>query len=43
MHIFLIRHGESITNTGENYKERVPDHLVTLTEEGIRQMMLVNF
>lgn len=37
MHIFLIRHGESITNTGENYKERIPDHLVTLTKEGIRQ------
>lgn len=37
MHIFLIRHGESIANTGENYVKRVPDHLVSLTENGIKQ------
>ena len=37
MHIFLIRHGESLTNTGENYSRRVPDHLVSLTENGKRQ------
>ena len=37
MHIFLIRHGESIGNVGENYVERIPDHLITLTENGIRQ------
>lgn len=37
MHIFLIRHGESITNTGENYVDRIPDHLVSLTENGKRQ------
>lgn len=34
MHIFLIRHGESITNTGENYVHRLPDHMVSLTEQG---------
>lgn len=37
MHIFLIRHGESVSNTGENYIKRVPDHLVTLSERGIEQ------
>ena len=37
MHIFLIRHGESISNAGENYEARIPDHLVSLTENGKRQ------
>ena len=37
MHIFLIRHGESISNTGENYEKRIPDHLVLLTEVGKEQ------
>ncbi len=37
MHIFLIRHGESIANTGENYEKRIPDHLVPLTERGMEQ------
>lgn len=37
MHIFLIRHGESISNTGENYAARIPDHLVSLTERGREQ------
>ena len=37
MHIFLIRHGESITNVGENYEKRIPDHLVSLTETGKQQ------
>ncbi len=37
MHIFLIRHGESVSNTGENYVKRIPDHLVSLTENGIMQ------
>ncbi len=37
MHIFLIRHAESITNAGENYEKRVPDHLVSLTENGMKQ------
>ena len=34
MHIFLIRHGESIANIGANYEKRIPDHLVSLTENG---------
>ena len=34
MHIFLIRHGESVANTGENFEARLPDHLVSLTEKG---------
>ena len=37
MHIFLIRHGESISNAGENYEKRIPDHLVSLTEKGKKQ------
>lgn len=37
MHIFLIRHGESIVNTGENYEKRLPDHLVSLTDKGKQQ------
>ena len=37
MHIFLIRHAESITNAGENYEKRIPDHLVSLTENGMKQ------
>ena len=37
MHIFLIRHGESVANTGENYTKRTPDHLVPLTEKGKAQ------
>ena len=37
MHIFLIRHGESIANVGENFEKRIPDHLVPLTENGKEQ------
>jgi len=37
MHIFLIRHGESMANTGENRYSRLPDHLVSLTEKGKQQ------
>jgi len=37
IHIFLIRHGESITNVGENFVDRTPDHLVSLTQNGIKQ------
>lgn len=37
MHIFLIRHGESVANVGENYVKRLPDHLVSLTEKGMEQ------
>lgn len=37
MHIFLIRHGESVSNIGANYEKRIPDHLVELTEKGKEQ------
>ena len=37
MHIFLIRHGESRANVGQNYERRLPDHLVPLTERGKAQ------
>lgn len=37
MHIFLIRHGESTSNSNENYINRTPDHLVPLTKNGIEQ------
>jgi len=37
MHIFLIRHGESIANIGDNYVKRIPDHLISLTEQGKEQ------
>ena len=37
MHIFLIRHGESIANNGNNYVKRIPDHLVTLSDTGKHQ------
>lgn len=37
MHIFLIRHGESVANVGENFEKRIPDHLVPLTENGKAQ------
>ena len=34
MKIFLIRHGESMQNTKENYNIGLPDHKVYLTEKG---------
>lgn len=37
MHIFLIRHGESLANIGENYVKRLPDHLVSLSDKGKQQ------
>lgn len=37
MHIFLIRHGESISNNGSNYVKRIPDHLLPLSDEGKSQ------
>lgn len=37
MKIFLIRHGESMQNTKENYEKRLPDNLVYLTEKGKKQ------
>ena len=37
MKIFLIRHGESMQNTGENFDIKLPDHKVYLTKEGENQ------
>ena len=37
LRVFLIRHGESIANIGQNYVERIPDHLVSLSEKGKQQ------
>lgn len=37
MKIFLIRHGESMQNTGENFDMKLPDHKVYLTKEGEKQ------
>ena len=34
MKLFLIRHGESIQNTKENYEIGLPDHKVYLSERG---------
>lgn len=34
MKLFLIRHGESMQNTKENYLEGLPDHLVYLSPKG---------
>lgn len=35
--LFLVRHGESMQNTYENYKLKLPDHKVYLTEKGKEQ------
>ena len=37
MQIFLIRHGESIQNTKENYDLKLPDHKVYLTDKGKKE------
>ena len=37
VHIFLVRHGESIQNTGENEVMRIPDHAIYLTDKGHQQ------
>lgn len=37
MRIFLIRHGESIQNTGENEEFGIPDYKIYLTEKGKEQ------
>ena len=39
MKIFLIRHGESMQNTKENYNVGLPDHKVYLTEKGKEEAM----
>ena len=40
MKIFLIRHGESMQNTKENYRIKLPDHKVYLTEKGKEEARL---
>jgi len=40
MKIFLIRHGESMQNTKENYSVGLPDHKVYLTEKGKEEARL---
>lgn len=37
MHIFLVRHGESMGNHGRNRIKRDPDHLLALTDTGRKQ------
>lgn len=37
--IFLMRHGESIQNTGENEKLQLPDHAICLTSNGKQQAL----
>ena len=39
MKIFLIRHGETFANIKADtyFNDRVPDHLVTLTDNGLQQ------
>lgn len=37
MKIFLIRHGQSMQNTKENYEKKLPDHKVYLTEQGKKE------
>lgn len=33
-HLYLVRHGESTQNTGENAEVRIPDHAIELTDVG---------
>ena len=40
MRIFLIRHGESMQNTKDNYKIGLPDHKVYLTDKGKKEAYL---
>lgn len=40
MKIFLIRHGESMQNTKENYRIGLPDHKVYLTDKGKEEARL---
>ena len=40
MKIFLIRHGESMQNTKENYEIGLPDHKVYLTDKGKEEAKL---
>ena len=37
MDLYLIRHGESTQNTKDNFRDKLPDHMVGLTNKGINQ------
>lgn len=37
MKIFLVRHGESMQNTKENFSIKLPDHKVYLTDKGKKE------
>lgn len=37
MDLFLIRHGESTKNTRENCNDKLPEHMVSLTEKGVSE------
>ena len=37
MDLYLIRHGESTQNTKDNFRDKLPDHMVSLTNKGINQ------
>ncbi|MBR3230350.1 MAG: histidine phosphatase family protein [Bacilli bacterium] len=43
MDLYLIRHGESTQNTKENFCDRLPDHIVPLTDNGIIQCEKAGF
>lgn len=36
-YLYLVRHGESKQNTGENTVDRLPDHAIELTDLGVNQ------
>ena len=40
INLFLVRHGESIQNTGDNFEMRLPDHAIYLTQQGHEQAEL---
>lgn len=43
MDLYLIRHGESTQNTKENFCDRLPNHIVPLTDNGIIQCEKAGF
>ncbi len=37
LHVFLVRHGESVANLDKAVNARLPDHMIELSEDGHRQ------
>ncbi len=37
MDLYLIRHGESTQNARESFNDKIPDHLIGLTDNGVKQ------